>query len=65
MRVLHSAPNQSTRVFATGSGKPFQPGRMRHAVIIKKCEQPGRSRISATVPIPRDAEIWAGQMHKS
>lgn len=65
MRVLHTAPNQCARVFATGSGKPFQPGRMRHAVIIEKCQQIGRGRVSTPIPISRDAEIRAGQMHKS
>jgi hypothetical protein len=65
MRVLHSAPNQSTRVFATGSGKPFQPGRVRHAVVIEKCQQIGRGRVSTPIPIPRDATIRAGQMHQS
>lgn len=38
---------------------------MRHAVIIEKCQQIGRGRVSTPIPIPRDAEIRAGQMHKS
>jgi hypothetical protein len=38
---------------------------MRHAVIIEKCQQIGRGRAGTSIPIPRDTEIRAGQMHKS